>query len=168
MQKIQAFMLTAALALGGCASAATKPAVIEQPPVAITTPVHVSDVSIDAVSGVWVNDADLAALHKKILGTLAGQEPASGPAAGTPVYTMRVMLTRFEAGSAAARMAFIGLGQIHIEGTVTLLDADGKQRGQYKITKAVVVGGLIGGFTSVGDVEDGFAKSAAEIVAPKH
>ena len=58
----------------------------------------------------------------------------------------------------------IGLGQIVIEATVTLEDGSGRTVGEYKVAKDFAIGGVIGATTTVEDVEEGFAKSVAEIV----
>ena len=79
---------------------------------------------------------------------------------------MKIHFTRYDRGNALARGILIGLGQIHIEGTVYIMDSAGQQVGQYAISKDFALGGVIGATTSVEDVEKGFAKSVAEIVKP--
>ncbi|WP_232280964.1 DUF4410 domain-containing protein [Novosphingobium nitrogenifigens] len=149
-----------------------------------TAPVHVVDVKVELAEGVWATDQDREDIRSKILAQLAtlpqaapaqavpaqtGPTQPGTPQPGTPnatalSYKMVVKLTRFKQGSAAARMIMIGLGQIHIDGEVTLTDGDGKVAGQYKITKTMAAGGLVGGMTSTSDVENGFAKSVVAAI----
>ena len=76
-------------------------------------------------------------------------------------------LSRFDRGSAFARAMLIGLGQIRIEATVDLEDSSGARAAEYKVSKDFALGGIAGATTTVDDVEDGFAKSVAEIVKTK-
>ena len=81
-------------------------------------------------------------------------------------YKMKIHFTRFDRGNALARGILIGLGQIHIEGTVYIVDPSDQPVGQYSVSKDFALGGVVGATTSVEDVEQGFAKSVAEIVKP--
>ena len=168
MRILQTLALSSILVTAGCATATTKPITLEQPAVAAATPIHISDVIIEAKDGIWMSDNDHDYLRQKILAHLDVQARGSDHAAPTTDYAMHVQLTRFDKGNAFARLALIGLGQIHIEATITLVDAQGAQHGQYKVVKTYAMGGLAGGLTSASDVEEGFAKSVAAIVSPKH
>ncbi len=163
----QGWLVAVTLALAGCASAPTRPKVIQAPVAVSGAPVLISDVTLDAADGVWINDKDRKLLLEKISYLLNAQGSLADPDSPAPAYAMRVRITRFERGNAAARMAFIGLGQIHIEGSVSLIDAAGKSYAQYQLAKGFVLGGVAGGMTSAGDVESGFAKSVVAVVAPK-
>ncbi|MBV9694943.1 MAG: hypothetical protein JO261_14695 [Alphaproteobacteria bacterium] len=77
---------------------------------------------------------------------------------------MKIHFTRFDRGSAFARAMLIGLGQIRIEANVILANSAGAPIGEYKVSKDFALGGAVGAATSVTDVEEGFAKSVAEIV----
>jgi len=77
---------------------------------------------------------------------------------------MKIHFTRFDRGNAFARAMLIGLGQIVIEATVSLQDAQGTTVAQYKVSKDFAIGGVVGATTSVDDVEEGFAKSVAAVV----
>ena len=60
-----------------------------------------------------------------------------------------------------------GLGQIRLEGDVTILDpATGQVTGRYKVEKQFAFGGIYGAATSMQDVEKGFAKSVVALFKP--
>ena len=166
MRTVNTLALAGVLALGGCATAATAPTVIDKPALAPAAPIHISDVTLSAKDGVWISDGDREFLLQKILAQLNGLKPSNAPPTATTDYVMHVELTRFDKGSTFGRLMFIGLGQIHIEGTIALVDDKGADHGRYKIVKTYAMGGLAGGMTSASDVEEGFAKSVAAIVAP--
>jgi hypothetical protein len=77
---------------------------------------------------------------------------------------MQVHFTKFDRGSAFARAMLIGLGQIRIEATVSLIDSTGKTVAQYAVAKDFALGGIAGASTTVDDVEQGFAKSVVAIL----
>ncbi|WP_353230303.1 DUF4410 domain-containing protein [Novosphingobium sp.] len=153
-----------ALALAGCAAATTAPSIVQPLAIDRTAAIHITDVTVDNLNGIWIKEEQRFEIRNKIQAELQKQALAAAPVvAGTPVppqtFAMKVMLTRFDEGNAMARLALIGLGQVHIEGTVTLADAAGHPAGQYKIKKTFAAGGIVGAVTSTGSVEDGFAKS---------
>lgn len=177
-QERNALTLALAVMLAGCAGSTTPPTIMQKMTVDTAAPVHVTDVKVELAEGVWATDQDREDIRSKILAQLATLPTQANPTQagptqpGTPQpatpnapsYKMVVKLTRFKQGSAAARMIMIGLGQIHIDGEVTLTDGDGKVAGQYKITKTLAAGGLVGGMTSTSDVENGFAKSVVAVI----
>ena len=120
------------------------------------------------IYGVDVSDADLATINQKIKSDFQTEYPGVlVDASGATADKMNVHITRFDRGNAFARAMLIGMGQIHIEGTVDVVDGSGKAVAEYNVSKDFAIGGVIGGATSVEDVEDGFAKSVAAIVNPK-
>ena len=130
-----------------------------------TAPVRISKVMLDSAPGVFVGDDDRLLILSKIRSRLDALSPA--PAADAPAYRMSVILTRFSHGEAAARMALIGLGSIHVEGKVQLIGADGKQVAEFVITKGLVLGGLAGGFATASSVEDRFANAVVATIIPQ-
>jgi len=61
-------------------------------------------------------------------------------------------------------MMLMGLGQMHIDGDIEIADASGNTIGVYKIAKQFALGGIVGGTTSITDVEGGFENSVVELV----
>lgn len=130
-----------------------------------TAPVRISKVMLDSAPGVFVGDDDRQLILSKIQSRLNALSPS--PAADAPAYRMSVILTRFSHGEAAARMALIGLGSIHVEGKVQLIGTDGKQVAEFVITKGLVLGGLAGGFATASSVEDRFANAVVATIIPR-
>jgi len=157
----------AGLALTGCASSASAPIAVQPLALGASSPLHISDVSADAAPNIEVGEAELGLITQKVKAYIQADSPAVMASAGASVYVMKIHMTRFDRGNAFARTMMMGLGQIHIEGNVDLEDAAGKRMAEYKVSKDFALGGIAGGTTTVEDVEDGFAKSVAEIVKGK-
>jgi hypothetical protein len=158
--------LLGAAVLAGCAGATTPPAIVQPLTVAASAPIHIVQVDVDSAPGVFLPNDHRIAIRDMIRKNLDAQ--SQGVAGATPEssYKMKVTLTRFDEGSAAARLALIGLGQIRIEGSVNLFDPSGQAAGMYNITKQFAVGGVVGGITTTEQVEEGFAKSVVAGLAP--
>ena len=78
---------------------------------------------------------------------------------------LEVVFTRYEKGSAGARFFLAGLGQIHIDAIVSLVDKiTGKVLAKTEATKTFAWGGIYGGATSIEDVEPAFAEAVVEIL----
>lgn len=159
--------LLAGLALTGCASSASAPLAVQPLALDASTPLHISDVSADAPPNMEVGEAELGLITQKVKAYIQADSPAVMASAGASAYVMKIHMTRFDRGNAFARTMLIGLGQIHIEGNVDIEDAAGKRMAEYRVSKDFALGGIAGGTTTVEDVEDGFAKSVAEIVKGK-
>ena len=79
-----------------------------------------------------------------------------------------VNITRYDEGNSFARAMLAGLGQMHIDATVTLSDYQTKEEfAKYEVTETFAWGGLYGGFTDIRTVEEGFAKTVAASVSGK-
>jgi Domain of unknown function (DUF4410) len=160
-------LITASLALGGCATSVSAPVVVQPLALSASAPLHISDVSADANPDVNVGDGELGLIAQKVKAYIQSESPAVMADANASGYVMKIHMTRFDRGNALARAVMMGLGQIHIEGTIDLHDSSGTKLAEYKVAKDFSLGGIAGGTTTVEDVEDGFAKSVAEIVKRK-
>jgi len=81
---------------------------------------------------------------------------------GKAAYEIEVVVTRYEKGNAFARAMLAGLGQIHVDGLVSLFTVpERKKVGEFAIKKTFAWGGLYGGTTTMEDVEIGFADGIA-------
>jgi hypothetical protein len=157
-----------AASLGGCAGSISAPEPVSALPPDQLSTLHLSDVTADAADGVKMSDADLGLICQKVKGYIQTQNPGV-LADSNPQSAMKMNLhfTQFDRGNAFARFMLIGLGQIRIDAKVDIDDASGKAIGEYDVSKDFSLGGVAGGTTTVEDVEEGFAKSVAEIVKPK-
>jgi hypothetical protein len=150
-----------AAALSGCAGSISKPTELQ----ALTvdkTALKIADIDANAADGVQMSDGDFGLICQKVRGYIEAERP--GILSATGGQKMTIHFTRFDRGNAFARAMLIGLGQIKIEATVTITDTTGAKVGEYTVAKDFAIGGMIGATTTVEDVEDGFAKSVAEIV----
>jgi len=151
--------------LAGCATATIAPKVTQPLVFDRTAPLTIGEVRLNVAPGVWMKDQDRTLLHHLIETNLKtnGFRVDLAPSA----YRMTVTVTRFDEGNAFARMALIGLGQIHLDGTVAIADANGKPVGEYKVAKTFAGGGVVGAVTTTENVESGFAKSVVAALVAK-
>jgi hypothetical protein len=169
MKPIQIAVASACLvALAGCAGSISEPTVVQPLAPDQQAGMHISDISADAASGVEMSDGDFGLISQKVRGYIEQNSPGVmvDPATGQALH-MKIHFTRFDRGNAFARAMLIGLGQIRIEASVSLENAAGTPVAQYEVAKDFALGGVVGATTKVDDVEDGFAKSVAEIVKQK-
>lgn len=151
--------------LAGCAGSVSAPTSIQSLSTMQKSALRLSDITADAADGVEMGDTDFQRRTQLVRGYIQSETP--GVLAGTGnAYTMKIHFTRYDRGNALARGLLVGLGQIRIEGTVYIMDSGGQQVGQYSVSKDFALGGVVGATTSVEDVEQGFAKSVAEIMKP--
>jgi hypothetical protein len=165
-----AFVAILALSLAGCAGSVSAPTPIQSLSAEQKASLHLADVSADAANGVEMGDTDFDTVCQKVKAYVQAETPAvmaAAPTGGAGSYKMQIHFTKFDRGSAFARAMLIGLGQIKIEATVNLVDTTGATVASYNVSKDFALGGIVGATTSVADVEDGFAKSVAEIVKAK-
>ncbi len=146
--------------LAGCAGSVSAPTAVTALPADQKGALHLS---ADADASLKMSDGDLGLISQKVRGYIQAQTPAVlADQAGA--LKMKIHFTRFDRGNAFARAMVMGLGQIVIEATVTLQDSSGKPVAEYKVSKDFAGGGVLGATTTVEDVEEGFAKSVAEVV----
>jgi hypothetical protein len=169
MRKLNALRFVPVIALGiavsGCAGSVSEPVAMTPLPVQDRGALHISDISADAASGVQISDAEMDMISQKVRGYIQTQTPnvLAAPQGGAQPLKMVIHFTEFDRGSAFARAMLAGLGQIEITADVMLKDGSGTTVADYKVSKDFALGGVAGATTTVEDVEDGFAKSVAEI-----
>ncbi|HLW35947.1 MAG TPA: hypothetical protein VKS98_09835 [Chthoniobacterales bacterium] len=161
--------LIATLLVSGCATSGGKPTYSK----ALTFDARV--ISGDKVSAevaaagpkVVLTTADKERFSQKIEVAIRTRAPQGARSARN--YRVVVALQRYERGSQFARMMLAGLGQMHIDATITLYSMPAKTAaGSFKIDKTFSWGGAVGGMATIENVEDDFAKAVAEAVcAPK-
>jgi hypothetical protein len=177
---------SALLCLAACAGGAgvVRP-LGEAPPVTELAGFHSVNVQVAAVDGQPVTSADLERIAGKIAdhiramapgrfatittATDTGSVPAATPdAAAAGELDARVLITRYEPGSATARFFMAGLGQAHIDGRLDLAErVTGRSLGSHEVTKTFAWGGIYGATKDIHDVEEGFAEAVAEVLTGK-
>jgi len=170
MKSFHIFYVAAlAVSLAGCASSVSEPTAVQALTTEQKAALHLTDVTADADRGVEVSDGDLGLICQKVRAEIETQSPGifTDHANAGSAVKLNIHITKFERGNAFARMVMMGLGQIRIEADVDLIDRSGHKMAEYKVAKDFALGGIAGGTTSIEDVEEGFAKSVAEIVKAK-
>ena len=160
-------LIVMGIALSGCAGDVARPVSVQALDQQQRMAIRLADVSAETKSGVVMTPMDLERISERVKAELAALSPSVMVPANTPADAsaarMKLVFTRYERGSAAARALLIGLGQIRIDADVMLVDAGGQTIGQYQVAKQFALGGIAGAATTPQDVEEGFAKSVAEI-----
>jgi hypothetical protein len=149
--------------LTGCASSVPKANITHE--IAVNARVASGDstvVHVDSADGVVFLPVDGDRLSQKIQQKIASRKVANNGADGARNYEVDVHLTRYEKGNAFARAMLVGLGQIHIEGKITLYQLpDHALVGEFALAKTFAWGGIYGAATSMDDIENTYADGVA-------
>lgn len=156
-----------AMGLAGCAGSVPKATFSHQ--IATNARVAANDqavVQVDAAADVKILSSDTQRLSEKIKMKVDARKLANAANAGDPRnYSIDVHLTRYDKGSAFARAMLAGLGQIHIEGTVSVYRMPEHELvGEFQLSKTFAWGGIYGASTSMDDIENTFADGVAASV----
>ncbi|MBF0529865.1 MAG: hypothetical protein HQK55_11470 [Deltaproteobacteria bacterium] len=122
---------------------------------------------IKTIGDLVITSSDLERISKLILIQIKSEYPRRFKTINSisnELSTLRatVIIRRYDPGNAFARAMLIGLGQIHIDADVTLVDIEtNKDVASYDVTKTFAMGGIWGATTDIKDVEEGFAKAVA-------
>jgi hypothetical protein len=162
--------LFATTLLAGCASTGGSVDIVKKLDVhdRLASP-DIVQVNVHPASGVSMGNLDAQRLSD-VIKSKVNQKKVSNPSSGQPRnFELDVTITRYEKGSAFARLILVGLGQIHIDGRILLKDTStGRVCCEFLEDKTFAWGGLYGGITRIEDVEEGFAEAiATQVVAPK-
>lgn len=166
------FFLGLGLLVSACATDPSAPASVQMLTAEQKSTIRISDVSAEAKPGVFVAQYELDRISQMVKAELQKEVPtavadANAPA-GTPPAKLKLVITQYDEGSAFARFMLIGLGQIKLDADVLVVDGGtGQVIGQYQVSKDFAFGGIYGGTTQMKDVEEGFAKSVAQIFQEK-
>lgn len=161
-----ALMGASILALG-CASTVPEPQFSQ--PIAPESRIAGKDeaqVNVRVASGVAMAESEKARLGDKIRTRIGDRQSRINRAGETRTFAVDVVVTQYEKGDAFARAMLAGLGQIHIDAEVKLLEMPaGKQVGAFSLSKTFAWGGAYGGSVSVEEIEDTFAEGVAAALA---
>jgi len=162
-------LLLVSLALAGCAGTVNPPALTSAPTTKFDPAnATIGRVSAQAASGVAMTPEELSRISGLVQAELASRYPDRLIAAGGPRrpggVNIKLVFTQYDKGDAFARAMLAGLGQIHINAKVLLIDVTtGRTVASFEASKTFAWGGLYGGATRIQDVEVGFVRSVAEI-----
>lgn len=80
-------------------------------------------------------------------------------------YELAVLIKRYEKGNAFARAMLAGLGQIHIDGVVTVYQLPGRNKiAEFTLNKTFAWGGIYGASVTMDTIEDTYAEAVAKAV----
>jgi hypothetical protein len=158
--------------VSACATSIAPPTVVQGLSNEQKASLRLTDVSAEAASGVAMTPENLARVTARVKAEIQDRLPGAflvvNPAAPGQAMRIKLLFTRYDEGNAFARFMLAGLGQIHLDADVTLIDSvSGAVVARYQIAKTFAFGGVYGGTTNMGDVEKGFAKSVADAIRPK-
>ncbi|MDB5363212.1 MAG: hypothetical protein JWO51_4509 [Rhodospirillales bacterium] len=151
--------------LAACAGDVSKPTPVQALSATQQNSLHTSDVTAEAKPGLTVASYDIDRIIQNVKAELAKVELARPQGAAGSTAKIKLILTEYDKGNAFARAMMAGLGQIKIDADVIFIDdATGGEIARYKVSKDFAFGGIYGASTGMEDVEQGFAKSVAEIL----
>jgi Domain of unknown function (DUF4410) len=172
MNRVCAYRSAASLVVGflglaGCASTVPKATfsheIANNARVAATDQ---ADVRVDAADGIKILPSETQRLSEKIKAKIDSRKVANSVDQDGPRnYEIDLHLTRYDKGNAFARAMLAGLGQIHIDGTVSVYRMpEHTLVGQFQLAKTFAWGGIYGAATSMEDIENTFADGVAASV----
>lgn len=154
-------VLTAALVLASCATH-TPRAVYISPLTAVIS-------QGDGVSTqVSTTDARMSEEERQMLGGRITQavQTLAQPGSGSPrKYELVVNITRYTKGSGVIRTAMPGMGQMHLDGVVTVYQMPKRVKvGEFMINKAFAIGGLYSLAVNMDTIANTYAQAVAKTV----
>lgn len=154
-------VLTAALVLASCATH-TPRAVYISPLTAVIS-------QGDGVSTqVSTTDARMSEEERQMLGGRITQavQALAQPGSGSPrKYELVVNITRYTKGSGVIRTAMPGMGQMHLDGVVTVYQMPKRVKvGEFMINKAFAIGGLYSLAVNMDTIANTYAQAVAKTV----
>ena len=159
-------LASASLAMAGCAG--TPPKAQFSQPMAATSRISASDtvaVSIEAAENVSLLPAGRDRVAEKIKGQIDKRKAKNQAAGGARSMEVVLYVTRYEKGNAFARAMLAGLGQIHLDGSISVYQMpDHTLLEKFDMQKTFAWGGIYGSATSMEDIEDTFADGVAATV----
>jgi hypothetical protein len=170
--QLRRVLIAIALLAFGCASSAGSVKTLVEPPVTETldrySKVILTSSSQGEASKMLASDRDriVALVLRKVQGQIPERfADVSATPTAADILHVTINFTRYDEGSAFARMMLAGLGQIHIDADVV---GEDRMRQEVlmksKVTKTFAWGGIYGGATGIRDVEDGFAEAVAKLL----
>ena len=168
--EIRLFLIIACLAvlISGCATSQGSYKLTSLPP-GETKLAGYSDlfVEVTCAEGIPLSTTDLDRLKYLIVRNVPSE--CSGKfkcidrvAPDASAIRAKVNITRYDEGNAFARWMLAGLGQMHIDADVALIDySTGDQILRSEVSKTFAWGGMYGASTGIHNIEDGFAKAVA-------
>ena len=163
-------MLLLCATLAGCADSASTPQLSGPPPAAFNaSTAPIGPVSAEAAPGVQMASYDLERITQLVQFDLSTAYPGrlvpAGATAKPGEVKVDMTFTTYDAGNAFLRTLQAGLGQIHIDATVRLIDAtSGNVTASYDVSKTFAWGGMFSFWPKYMVHHYGMSQSSASIV----
>jgi hypothetical protein len=126
-------------------------------------------VNVNAANDVAILPAEMDRLAQEIKRLVDAKKTANPRVGESKAYELDLQLSRYEKGSKFARAMLAGLGQIHIDGRVSVYQNPGHALvGEFGVAKTFAWGGMYGASTSMEDIEVTFADGIADAVTGQH
>jgi len=124
-----------------------------------------AEVSIETAEHINVLPGDRDRVAQKIKARIDARK-LTNTASGEPrSFQVVLRVTRYEKGNRFARAMLAGLGQIHLEGTISVYQMPARTLvEEFDMQKTFAWGGIYGASTSIEEIEDTFADGVAATV----
>ena len=150
----------------GCASSPPKPEYSRE--IVADSRVSISDVAqvnVDSQDSVTILQQEKERLAQKIKQQIDARKVMNVGLGAGKNYEVDLQLSRYDKGNAFARAMLMGLGQIHIDGKVSVFQMPQHTLvGEFDLKKTFAWGGIYGAATSIEDIESTFADGVAAAV----
>ena len=124
-----------------------------------------AQVVVDAPDTLAMLGAEKDRLAEKITLKINTRKVSNSSPEAAKTYQVAVHITRYEKGNKFARFMLVGLGQIHIDGTVEMFQMPAHAPvGKFDMKKTFAWGGIYGGVTGIEEIEDTYADGVAAAV----
>jgi hypothetical protein len=156
----------ALLLSAGCASTAPKAQFAHEivADARISSPDSVQ-VNVGAPESVPILPGEKDRLGQKIKARIDAQKISHPRDGEGRAYEVDLQLSRYDKGNSFARAMLAGLGQMHIDGRVSVYQSpEHALVGEFDLAKTFAWGGIYGASTSIEDIEVAFADGIADAV----
>lgn len=153
----------------GCASTVPKPKFSKEiAPESCILAQDQTRVRVEAGKDVFMIDTEKLRMAEKVklkIDALKAEKARDGSGKS---FDVDLFITRYDKGNAFARAMLAGLGQIHVDGEVSVYELpDRNLVGQFSISKTFAWGGIYGASTNIEDIETTFAEGVAAALTGK-
>ncbi len=164
-QRLLMLLLLAAV-LGGCASSPPEPKFTHV--MVVDSRIRAPDsaeVTITAADTIKILPNERQRVAEKIKAQIDVRKAKNSELGEPRAYLVVLNMTRYEKGNAFARAMLAGVGQIHLDGTISLFQMpEHSLVEEFDMQKTFAWGGIYGAATSMETIEDTFCDSVAATV----
>lgn len=124
-----------------------------------------AEVNITAPDNISILPNEKERVAEKIKARIDVRKATNSQFGDPRAYLVVLNITRYDKGNAFARAMLAGLGQIHLDGTISVFKMPEHELvEEFQMQKTFAWGGIYGGTTSIETIEDTFCDSVAATV----